>query len=369
MEPTMYRLSLSIACAAALQAPLRTPLRTPMRKPMITMGLSKSITDSFPALVAGAAVVGATPIGPTLLRLDGPKVTAALALTMLAMGTTLETDDFRRVATRPKPVAVGFLSQFCVMPASAVLAAALWRLPPAQAAGVCLVGCCPGGVASNVVSLLARADVPLSITMTTCSTVAACFLTPILAALCAGAKAELNRAALAASTVQVVLAPVALGLALRSCFPKKCDRAQPFLAPTAALLVAWICGSVVAKNSAGAAAAGAGRVLGALLCLHGLGFGLGYGAARAAGLEEAARRTVSIETGMQNSALAVVLAGAAGLPPAAKLPGAISATIHSIMGSVLARRWRRQMPTIPRRPAPVFERVAWSGTPYPARTN
>ena len=188
------------------------------------------------------------------------------------------------------------------MPASAVLAAMLWRLPPAQAAGVCLVGCCPGGVASNVVSLLARADVPLSITMTTCSTVAACFLTPILAALCAGAKAELNRAALAASTVQVVLAPVALGLALRSFFPKKCDRAQPFLAPTAALLVAWICGSVVAKNSAGAAAAGAGRVLGALLCLHGLGFGLGYAAAKAAGLDEAARRTVSIETGMQNSA-------------------------------------------------------------------
>ena len=106
-----------------------------------------------------------------------------------------------------------------------------------------------------------------------------------------------------------------------------------------------------------------------MLCLHGLGFGLGYGAAKAAGLDEAARRTVSIETGMQNSALAVVLAGAAGLPPAAKLPGAISATIHSIMGSVLARRWRRQMPTIPRRPAPAFERVAWSGTPYPARTN
>ena len=87
------------------------------------------------------------------------------------------------------------------------------------------------------------------------------------------------------------------------------------------------------------------------------------------GFGERVARTVSIETGMQNSALAVVLAGAAGLPPAAKLPGAISATIHSIMGSVLARRWRRQMPTIPRRPAPAFERVAWSGTPYPARTN
>ena len=106
----MYRLSLSLVCAAALQAPLRAPLRTPMRKPIITMGLSKSITDSFPALVAGAAVVGATPVGPSLLRLDGPKVTAALALTMLAMGTTLETADFRRIAQRPKPVAVGFLS-------------------------------------------------------------------------------------------------------------------------------------------------------------------------------------------------------------------------------------------------------------------
>ena len=97
----MIRLGLSLACAAALRAPLRTPLRTPLRKPMLTMGLSKYITDSFPALVAGAAVVGATPVGPSLLRLDGPKVTAALALTMLAMGTTLETDDFRRVATPP----------------------------------------------------------------------------------------------------------------------------------------------------------------------------------------------------------------------------------------------------------------------------
>ena len=168
----MLRLSLCLACAAALRTPLPLRVRTPLHKtaPVITMGLSKSITDSFPALVAGAAVVGATPVGPSLLRLDGPRVTAALALTMLAMGTTLETDDFRRVATRPKPVAVGFLSQFCVMPASAVLASMIWRLPPAQAAGVCLVGCCPGGVASNVVSLLARADVPLSITMTTFST-------------------------------------------------------------------------------------------------------------------------------------------------------------------------------------------------------
>lgn len=330
----------------------------------ITMGLGKSITDSFPALVAGAALVGATPLGPTLLRLDGAQVTAALAVTMLAMGTTLETSDFRRIATRPKPVAVGFLAQFCVMPASAVLASTLWGLPPAQAAGVCLVGCCPGGVASNVVALLARADVPLSITMTTCSTMAACFLTPLLASLCAGAKAEMNRAALAASTVQVVLAPVALGLVLRSAFPKKCDKAQPLLAPTAALLVAWICGSVVAKTAA-TSAAGAGRVLGALVCLHGLGFGLGYAFAKAAGLDEAARRTVSIETGMQNSALAVVLAGAAGLPPAAKLPGAISATIHSVMGSFLARRWRKSLPTI--RPAPVFEKACWSGSCYPIR--
>ena len=122
----------------------------------------------------------------------------------------------------------------------------------------------------------------------------------------------------------------------------------------------WLRGSAgpSSKNSAGAAAAGAGRVLGALLCLHGLGFGLGYAAAKAAGLDEAARRTVSIETGMQNSALAVVLAGAA----ACRRPrscGAISATIHSIMGSVLARRWR-QTPTIPRRPARLL-RVAWSG--------
>ena len=86
-------ISACLACAAALQTPLRAPLRTPMRKPTLTMGLSKSITDSFPALVAGAAVVGATPVGPALLTLDGPKVSAALALTMLAMGTTLETAE------------------------------------------------------------------------------------------------------------------------------------------------------------------------------------------------------------------------------------------------------------------------------------
>lgn len=364
-------IALLLACATAFRAPARVaPFpRVAPRLAATTnaaVPLGTRITDAFPAWVAGFAVLGATPYGAGLARIGGAQITAGLALTMLAMGTTLTAADFARVARRPGAVALGFCAQYGIMPLAAVASVRVWRLPPALAAGVCLVGCCPGGTASNLVALIADADVALSIAMTTASTVAACALTPVLASLCVGARAPVSRAALCAATVKVVLAPVVAGLALRRAAPAACDEATPLLAPAAVLLVAVICGSVVASTMTATSVAPAlvARVLGAVLTLHGLGFLLGYRAAAAAGLDEAARRTVSIETGMQNSALACVLAGAAGLPPIAAFPGAVSATCHSLIGSALARRWRRAAPrTVP----PAFERVAWSGTCYPAR--
>ena len=374
----------SLRGCAAFRAPPRHRLRAPLRRtsplalrtsplqrtsPLAlraarTADLSASITDAFPAWVAGAALVGGTPVGPAVFGWMGPDlVTAALALIMLAMGTTLTTADFARVAARPSAVLVGFCAQFGIMPAASVASSRLWGLPPALAAGVCLVGCCPGGTASNLVSLIARADVPLSISMTTASTLAAAALTPALASLCVGAKAAVSRSALAASTLKVVLLPVLGGLLLRRSFPGACDAAEPALAPAAVVLVALICGSVVAASAAAPLAAPLLlRLCGAVVTLHALGFALGYRAAALAGLPAAARRTVSIETGMQNSALAVVLAGSAGLPPAAALPGALSATAHSLIGSALARAWRRADRAPPRA---AFARVAWSGPCYP----
>jgi BASS family bile acid:Na+ symporter len=259
---------------------------------------------------------------------------------MLGMGLSLTVADLRRVATSPGRVLAGFCLQFSIMPALAWALARALALPLDLAVGLCLVGCAPGGTASNVVTFLARADVPLSVAMTTASTLGAVVMTPLLTSLTLGTLVPVDAAALLASTLQVVLLPVAAGAALNRAFPRAVAAAAPAAALAAVSLIAAICGSVVARN-AGALAAAGPRLLAALALLHGGGFALGYAGAKAFGFEPAAARATSIEVGMQNSALGALLATQhfAGNPLAA-MPCALSATIHSVMGSLLAAFWR-----------------------------
>ncbi|GMH46346.1 hypothetical protein TrRE_jg8568, partial [Triparma retinervis] len=285
------------------------------------------LTSLFPFFVLLSALLGYTnPETLTWFSKRDQVITTALGGIMVGMGMTLTTEDFKRVALNPKTVLFGVLCQFLFMPLSALTSSRIFSLPPPLFLGLTLVGCSPGGTASNLVALIARADVALSVLMTAASTVLASFLTPTLTKLICGSVISVDSGALFASTAKVVLLPVAGGMYLNQRFPGLSKSAGRFTPFSSVVLVSLICGSVVAQNAAVISSCGFTLVKSVLL-LHSLGFLLGYLSPLLSGYPPSACRTMSIETGMQNSALAVVLANGMGVPEAA-IPGAVSATCH-----------------------------------------
>lgn len=301
----------------------------------------KRLTDAFPLWVSLAAVLGwFWPEGMSQLG-DAGAVRVMLTVVMLGMGLTLTVEDFRRVLARPRDVGVAAVAQFTIMPGLAWAIAELLGLPPGLAVGLILVGCAPGGTASNVVTFLARGDTALSVLMTAASTAAAVVMTPLLTQLLAGKHLPVDGWKLLADTATIVLAPLALGVALN----RFAGRAVAAVLPAAPLLsvlaVAAIVGGIVARSSGAIAAAALPLVL-AVFALHAGGFGLGWLVGRVLGWDDAKRRTLSIEVGMQNSGLAASLAQRHfPAEPAAAAVGAVSAVFHSVIGSALAGWWRR----------------------------
>ena len=269
----------------------------------------------------------------------GTAITLALSVTMLGMGLTLELDDFLDAVKKPTRVALGVALQYTIMPTLGLVIGKLFPVARPVAVGLILVGCCPGGTASNLVTYLGRANVALSVVLTTASTFLACAMTPLMTKTLAGTLVPVPASGLFASTLQVVLLPVLGGLALKRWFPEAVKKVSPFCPPFAVCTVALVCSSVIGSSSAAIAGAG-GALIAAVATLHACGFALGYGAACALGFPEPDRRTVSIEVGMQNSALGVVLATAHFADPLVAVPCAISATVHSCLGSALAGTWR-----------------------------
>jgi len=269
----------------------------------------------------------------------GGWVVGALGIAMLGMGLTLTWEDLFRAVQMPVQIALGFILQYTVMPFLGWMTAWWMDLPPALAAGVILVGCCPGGTASNVVSYLARADVPLSVIMTTASTLAAALMTPWLTAWLAGRYVEVDSWGLAASTLQVVVLPVLAGVLLRAKAGKATDSLVAWSPLMAVAAISMIVAGVLAQNASVLREAG-GRLFGALLILHWGGFALGWVLSRLLRQSPAVARTISIEVGMQNSGLGVVLAQRHFPDPLSALPGAISTVVHCLSGSLLACWWR-----------------------------
>jgi bile acid:Na+ symporter, BASS family len=317
-------------------------------------------TNVFPIWTILASVIGI--IRPETFLWFAPHITPALALTMLAMGMTLTVGDFKSVMKTPSTILLGFIAQFSIMPFTAYLIAKLFKLGPELSAGLILVGCAPGGTASNIVTMIAKADVPLSVLMTMCSTVAAIFLTPFLTTKLVGNLVTINAMDLVASTVNVVFLPVILGVGINTAIPSVTRKVSRVTPPIGVTLIAFICGCIQALNRANYTIMMPFRLIGAVSALHSIGFGLGYLLAKSRGIDEAKARTISIETGMQNSALAVVLAKHFPNPLLSGLPGAVSATIHSTIGSILAACWRsRYTPSAPR--SDTAEGIAISPTP------
>lgn len=296
-------------------------------------------TNLFPVwVVLGGVAALLHPPSVTWFR--GQSIVWGLAVIMLGMGITLSLDDFKRVLLMPRAVAVGFAAQYTIMPLLGWATAHALRLDTPFAVGLILVACCPGGTASNVVTYIARADLPLSVLMTMCSTFGAIVFTPLLTKALAGTYVPVDAWKLFLDTVKVVLAPVLLGLALHHVAPRLTRAVLPVAPPVSVITIALICSSIIGQQAASIKTVG-GRLLLAVLILHAGGFALGHFFARLFGYGENVRRTISIEVGMQNSGLGVVLAQN-NFPhlPATPTPCAISATFHSVIGSLLAGLWR-----------------------------
>ncbi|WP_019994981.1 bile acid:sodium symporter family protein [Aureimonas ureilytica] len=268
-----------------------------------------------------------------------PYIVILLGIIMFGMGLTLSLDDFREVARRPFDVGVGVLGQFLIMPLVAVLLTRIIPMTPEVAAGVILVGCCPGGTSSNVMTYLGKGDVALSVACTSVTTLLAPLVTPFLVWLFASQYLPVDAMSMFISIVKVILVPLALGFALQKLAPALVRVAVPALPLVSVTGIVLIVAAVVAVNQA--AIASSGLLIFAVVILHnGIGYALGFLAARACGLSLAKRKAISIEVGMQNSGLGAALASAH-FSPLAAVPSAIFSVWHNISGALIANYFSR----------------------------
>jgi BASS family bile acid:Na+ symporter len=297
-----------------------------------------TLTNLFPVWVlVGGFLALAHP--PLFTWFSGPLIVWGLAVIMLGMGITLGIEDFRRALAMPRAIAFGFVAQYTVMPLAGYWVGRALALPTPFAVGLILVACCPGGTASNVVTYIARANVPLSVLMTMSSTLAAIVMTPLLTKWLAGTLVPVDAWGLFLSTVQVVLLPVLAGVTLHHATPRLVRAVVPAAPLVAVAAIVMICSSVIGQSATAIKESGARLLLGVFL-LHALGFALGYAMSRLGGYGRHVARTVSIEVGMQNSGLGVVLARQHFLDPLTAVPAALSSVFHSVIGSTLAAIWR-----------------------------
>ena len=268
-------------------------------------------------------------------------ITWGLGVIMLGMGVTLTLEDFKRVMTFPRWVMAGILLQYTVMPALGFTLGYLYHLPTPLAVGLVLVACCPGGTASNVISYLAKVDVALSVSMTAVSTLLAVIMTPTLTTLLAGSRIDVNALGLFLSTVKVVILPVTVGILLNRYAHKMTEKILPVAPLVAVIFITLIVASIVGAGRDQIMDAGL-RLVAAVFSLHACGFLFGFWFSYWVTGNLQVARTVSIEVGMQNSGLGVVLARS-NFPssPYVAIPSAISSVFHSLIGSFLAAIWRK----------------------------
>lgn len=305
--------------------------------------VSRALSAHTSLFIAGVAVVSW--LAPCLFGwVRGQAQSAVLGAIMLAMGMTLRGEDWRVLARRPWDILVGVCAQYGIMPLLALLLVWGLNLPRGVAVGLLLVGCCPGGVSSNIMSLLGRGDVAYSVGMTATTTLLAPLVTPLLMLWLAGERVEVHAEALFMSILWVTALPIAAGTLLnhflgqRAAYARVCS----VLPGVAVLALACIVGGVVSAQGDRFFTQGALIFVGVLLH-NGLGYMLGYLVGVVLHMPLPKRRTISIEVGMQNAGLATVLATQHfRLLPEAAVAAAISCAWHSLSGTLLASFFRKQ---------------------------
>lgn len=297
--------------------------------------IAKFITRFFPAWVILFAVIAF--FYPSLFNGYGSWITYLLGLIMLGMGLTMTLKDFKLVLTRPKDVLCGVVFRYLIMPLVAFGVGKLLELPPLLAAGLILVGCCPSGTASNVMTFIAKGDTALSVTVSSINTVLAPILTPYIFLLLAGTLIPIKAEALLVDILKIVILPVALGIIIRTVASDFVDKVTKVIPLVSVVSIIAIISIVVALSAAKLATVAVIAFI-AVILHNALGLGIGYGASRAAGMNHKKGKAISFEIGMENSGLAVALA-IAHLDPIAAIPGAIFSVWHNFSGSLLAGYW------------------------------
>ncbi|MGN0953980.1 bile acid:sodium symporter family protein [Dialister sp.] len=263
-------------------------------------------------------------------------LTFLLGIVMFGMGTTLSVKDFVLVFKRPRDVFLGAVAQFFIMPFLAFTLATVFQLDPALTAGVILVGTCPGGTSSNVITFMSKGDVALSVTMTSVSTVLSPILTPAITYLLIGTKIAFDPVGMFLSIVQIVIVPICLGVAVKTFLPKLAAAATDYTPAISSIAISLIIAGVIGASK-DAIIANFGIIMLVVILHNCLGYALGFAVARVCGLSWKKAVALSIEVGMQNSGLAVGLAKAHfAAMPAATVPGAIFSAWHNISGAMLA---------------------------------
>ncbi|EON72020.1 bile acid:sodium symporter family protein [Lysinibacillus sphaericus] len=266
-------------------------------------------------------------------------ITILLGIVMFGMGLTITVADFKEVLTRPKDVAVGIVGQFLIMPSLAFLLVKIFNLPPEIAIGVILVGCCPGGTSSNVMTFLSKGDVALSVTITSITTLLAPIVTPGLIYLFASEYIDVAPSALFMSIVKVIIIPIALGFIVQKLFNKQAKASVKVMPLVSVVAIVAIVAAVVAGNQQKIAETG--LTIFAVVVLHNsLGYLIGYLFGKMFGMNLAKKKAIAIEVGMQNSGLGASLA-VAHFSPLAAVPSAIFSVWHNISGPILATVFSR----------------------------
>lgn len=300
----------------------------------------------YTALIILAVAVALTFPGLFLQVGDFPLkklIVPLLQVIMLGMGTTMSISDFEGVAKQPKAVFIGVTCHFIIMPLLGYTLANTFDFPPEIAAGVVLIGCSPSGLASNVMCFIAKANVPLSITVTTLSTLLAPFLMPALMKLLAGQFIEISFWKMMTEIMQIVILPVIVGLVLNRIFHKSAvviNRVMPLISMAGIVLIVAII-TAAGRDSLLAV----GWTLALCVLVHNLcGFTLGYWSARLFGMDEQSCRTVAIEVGLQNGGLASGIAVQMGKVATVGLAPALFGPIMNTTGSLLATYWSQHPP-------------------------
>ena len=298
---------------------------------------SAFVGKTFAVWVLLFAVLGF--VFPETFKQFAPYIVTLLGIIMFGMGLTLSLDDFREVVRRPVDVGIGVASQFLIMPLLAVLLTKIIPMSPEVAAGVILVGCCPGGTSSNVMTYLGKGDVALSVACTSVTTLAAPLVTPFLVWFFASQFLPVDAMAMFMSIVKVILVPLGLGVLAQKLIPGIVKSAVPVLPLVSVTGIVLIVAAVVAGSKG--AIATSGLLIFVVVVLHnGIGYMLGFTAAKLTGMSLAKRKAIAVEVGMQNSGLGAALANAH-FSPLAAVPSAIFSVWHNISGALLANYFAR----------------------------